>query len=207
MKNKFKNMKFRVENPKQSEKLQKKLFELGYEWKSNGKIVQNITACYIFTDKEGNMTYFNGGKEFFNTHPNKEVNTEKFIKTMKNKFKKGKKYVSRDGTIVVCTGNIDESIFKGVNIENGKYSEHWNKYVFKPYKKEPKKDFDLMKLTGSQVLFDDEKAKEAGFHGYNFMMVRSRDKFKHISFYLDDDYNWELKRDKNNMLCLIPTKK
>ena len=81
---------------------------------------------------------------------------------MKNKFKKGKKYVSGT-TIVVCTGNTDNSRFKGVDIENGEYCEDWFKSAFTPYEEETKKDFDLMKLTGSRVLFDDEKAKEAGF--------------------------------------------
>jgi hypothetical protein len=37
--------------------------------------------------------------------------------------------------------------------------------------------------------------------------VRDSDEFEKKAFWLDGDYNWEIKKDRKGLLCLIPTKK
>jgi hypothetical protein len=41
----------------------------------------------------------------------------------------------------------------------------------------------------------------------DFIEVRDNFEYKNKSFYLNDDFNWEIKKDSNDILCLIPTKK
>jgi vacuolar-type H+-ATPase subunit I/STV1 len=78
-------------------------------------------------------------------------------------------------------------------------------------KKEDEKYFDLEKLDiqqGVSNIFDKDKSKKAGFDDNSFIQFRDFGEYKNKAFYLDDDsYNWELKKDSENMLCLIPTKK
>lgn len=39
------------------------------------------------------------------------------------------------------------------------------------------------------------------------MSIRGGGEFREKSFYLSDFYNWEIKKDSLDILCLIPTKK
>ena len=39
------------------------------------------------------------------------------------------------------------------------------------------------------------------------LAIRESGEYKNKSFYLSDDYNWEVKVDVHGALCLIPTKK
>src|SRR5690554_642297 len=47
-------MKFRVESPEHSEKIQKKLFKMGYKWHV-GPILQFLDAPFLFADEEGGL--------------------------------------------------------------------------------------------------------------------------------------------------------
>ncbi len=38
-------------------------------------------------------------------------------------------------------------------------------------------------------------------------MKCSQEQFKNKAFWLNDIFNWEIKRDNSNTLCLIPTPK
>jgi hypothetical protein len=39
------------------------------------------------------------------------------------------------------------------------------------------------------------------------VQVRSGGEYEGISFFLSEDFNWEIKRDYKNVLCLIPSRK
>lgn len=45
----MKQMKIRINSPEHSEQVQKALFELGYEWQSDGQQVRNTLDLYLFT--------------------------------------------------------------------------------------------------------------------------------------------------------------
>src|SRR5690554_41293 len=49
-------MKFRVESPEHSEKIQKKLFEMGYKW-WDGPILQFLNAPFLFADEGGRLCW------------------------------------------------------------------------------------------------------------------------------------------------------
>ena len=50
----LKAMKFRVESPEHSEKIQKRLFKMGYKWYV-GPILQFLDAPFLFADEEGGL--------------------------------------------------------------------------------------------------------------------------------------------------------
>ena len=50
----LKAMKFRVESPEHSEKIQKKLFKMGYKWYC-GPILQFLDAPFLFADEGGGL--------------------------------------------------------------------------------------------------------------------------------------------------------
>lgn len=67
---------------------------------------------------------------------------------------------------------------------------------------------ELYKLS-KQPLFNHVLTKRAGFRTDRFMQIRSVGEYTNKAFYLDiyTNINWEIKRDRINDLCLIPTKK
>lgn len=70
------------------------------------------------------------------------------------------------------------------------------------------KYFDLYKLTGSQILFDEKNSMNAGFDSHLFMQVRGlNSEYQGKAFFLSPVYDWVLKKDSKGYLCLIPTKK
>jgi len=75
---------------------------------------------------------------------------------------------------------------------------------------ENEKPIDLRKLTidGRCRIFTQEQAQAAGVR-HNLICVRSfeHSDLRYISFFLCEEYNWELKRDNGGDLCLIPTRK
>ncbi len=73
----FKNMKFRVSSPEQSEALQMKLFEMGYSWVASGINIKYTDAEAIFTEDTGSLTHDN--LFVFKASPYTEMNTEEFI--------------------------------------------------------------------------------------------------------------------------------
>jgi hypothetical protein len=66
----FENLKFEINNPEHSERIQKCLFALGYSW-SGGfhKIIQHKDARYLFTYSDGLIFYSNS---LTYDHPNKK---------------------------------------------------------------------------------------------------------------------------------------
>jgi hypothetical protein len=66
----FENLKFEINNPEHSERIQKCLFELGYSWSSGyHKIIQHKDARYLFTYSDGLIFYSNS---LTYDHPNKK---------------------------------------------------------------------------------------------------------------------------------------
>lgn len=41
----------------------------------------------------------------------------------------------------------------------------------------------------------------------DLLRLKTLDEYAFKGFYLNDDFNWEIKRDSKNVLCLIPTRK
>lgn len=68
----MKNLKFKVYSPDHSEAIQKRLFELGYRWGSDGCIVSCTDRFFLYADSEGYITHCNDDYEF-EIHKNKEV--------------------------------------------------------------------------------------------------------------------------------------
>ena len=87
----FKAMKFRVESPEHSEKLQKKLFEMGYKW-WDGPILLNLHTPYLLFASEdsklgwmNDLEYFESGKmKKFQEMQLVEVTTYDFVPVPKN---------------------------------------------------------------------------------------------------------------------------
>ena len=76
--------------------------------------------------------------------------------------------------------------------------------------KEAAKYFNIGALKdykSSYRFISDEKAKEMGFRNGDFLQIRGSVEYKDKAFYLDNIYNWELIKDTNGQLCLLPTKK
>jgi hypothetical protein len=79
---------------------------------------------------------------------------------------------------------------------------------------EDDKYFDLFKLwsdiksgVGHSYIFTDASAIEAGFNGAFLMEIRYNGNYAGKAFYLANSYNWEIRLDDMEKLCLIPTKK
>jgi seryl-tRNA synthetase len=68
-----------------------------------------------------------------------------------------------------------------------------------------KKYFDLSKLP--KFPFTETDAQKAGFGDEGFFQVRGYGENKNKAFYLANTCDWELTRDSNKALCLIPTRK
>ena len=66
------NLKFRVHSPEHSEAIQKRLFELGYEWCVCGKTV-NHTEAPLLTCYENGSIYKNSSYDGYDARPNKEA--------------------------------------------------------------------------------------------------------------------------------------
>lgn len=60
---------------------------------------------------------------------------------------------------------------------------------------------------GGTFLFSAGMSRAAGFLTCSFLQIRGSGEFKDKGFYLDNDYNWEIVKDKEGMMCLVPTKK
>ena len=66
------------------------------------------------------------------------------------------------------------------------------------------------KLTQEKKYFDlseirDSTLDHSGSNG--FICVRNTREYRNKAFYLNADLNWEIKKDSEGLLCLIPTKK
>lgn len=76
----FTAMKFRVESPEHSEKIQKKLFEMGYAW--NGGIsglLDRAGALYARTNGTIGYDVFDLDEEFFNCWEGREYTLKEII--------------------------------------------------------------------------------------------------------------------------------
>jgi hypothetical protein len=75
---------------------------------------------------------------------------------------------------------------------------------------EENKYFNLSHLTerrDTNRIFTDEQAEKCGFSDAAFFQVRGTGEYKGKGFYLDNDYNWEIVKDSDDILVLVPTKK
>lgn len=56
-----------------SEAIQEKLFEIGYRWESNGKIVSNLDAPFLFIDNDTDYIGYDYYMNYFLKNPYKEI--------------------------------------------------------------------------------------------------------------------------------------
>jgi hypothetical protein len=88
----FKAMKFRVESPEHSEKIQKKLFEMGYKWYGEDDTALDFQSePFLFTEPDdGTIGWASSADEgFFIKDPNQEmqlveITTYDFVPVPKN---------------------------------------------------------------------------------------------------------------------------
>jgi hypothetical protein len=69
----MKDLKFRVKSPQHSTAIQKRLFELGYEWEAQGKVVRRDEEPFLFTYEDWAITFSNNGDEYFVRHIHTEA--------------------------------------------------------------------------------------------------------------------------------------
>lgn len=71
----FKAMKFRVESPEHSEKIQKKLFEMGYGWAQGARnSVQHTNHPFLYGNENGQIKYDKTGDlDYFMAYPHQEM--------------------------------------------------------------------------------------------------------------------------------------
>jgi hypothetical protein len=70
--------------------------------------------------------------------------------------------------------------------------------------------YDLTPLTfkvSDYYIFSREQSIEAGFRNEEFMQVRRNGTYAYKSFFLSSEYNWELLKDEEGALVLLPTMK
>ena len=69
---KFRAMKFRVNNPAHSERVQRILFDMGYEWMIGGKDINHADRPYLYAEWDGDI--LSGSSESdFREDPNTEI--------------------------------------------------------------------------------------------------------------------------------------
>ena len=71
--------------------------------------------------------------------------------------------------------------------------------IVSKYLKQDDGSVDLTKITVGQV-------NSIWLDGESIIEVRNRGEYKDKSFWLNDIFNWEIKKDSKGLLCLIPTK-
>ena len=92
----FKAMKFRVESPEHSEKIQKKLFEMGYKWYGKDDTASDFQSePFLFAEPDGTIGWASSDPEgFFIKDPNEEmqlveITTYDFVPVPKSTPEKG----------------------------------------------------------------------------------------------------------------------
>jgi hypothetical protein len=74
---KFKDMKFKVNNPEHSEQIQECLFRLGYLWAGDSsRRVQILDSTHLYAEADGIILHSNGDDLFFSNDENKETTLE-----------------------------------------------------------------------------------------------------------------------------------
>ena len=64
------NMKFRIQTPEQSYRVQMVLLNMGYSWLSGDRMIKNTETRFLFA---GNHITCDDHEEHFRKHPNKEI--------------------------------------------------------------------------------------------------------------------------------------
>jgi hypothetical protein len=72
----MKDLKFRVKNPQHSEAIQKRLFELGCEWRKHGSVLRKTDRPALFAYRDGAITFLDSIGPYFNEHLNTEANLD-----------------------------------------------------------------------------------------------------------------------------------
>jgi len=70
--------KIRISSPEESEKVQKKLFELGYEWGVEGTTIQHTDSKYLFTNYDY-ITHTVSDENFFIQHSYTELSVSELL--------------------------------------------------------------------------------------------------------------------------------
>lgn len=65
-------------------------------------------------------------------------------------------------------------------------------------------EINLFKKTG---IYDLEPYMTDGGHSYSLISIRSFGEYENKAFYLNNDFEWSIKKDNHNELCLIPKHK
>ncbi len=218
---------FKIEvTPEQSKAVQKALFKVGKRWVDGNKKIQLTDSRYLFTYIK-DITRSNRCEEFKN-HKNPEITftdyfTEKQTKSdllkrievLEKDLKRRKTVVISGAECIVPIKDPTEDLKK--MFEAMRSAKEMAEILKKlTHKDEPKPDpapeniyFDLSKLaiSGFSEIIDSVKSKQAGFETQP-IEIRNGGLYKNKAFYLDDyKIDWELKKDDQNHLCLIPTKK
>jgi len=99
-------------------------------------------------------------------------------------------------------------ISKDVILEAGRLCPTVRDYLQKevPEAFEDDKYFNLSFLNIGGGIFKRDLLEKCGLDSYT-IQIRDSGEYKNKAFYLDNDYNWEVKKDNENILCLILTRK
>lgn len=74
------NCKVRISDEKENILVQKKLFELGYDWwKGNNKALQNLSAKYLFIDENRTISFMSSDDPYFIRHEYIEVSVKDIL--------------------------------------------------------------------------------------------------------------------------------
>lgn len=69
------------------------------------------------------------------------------------------------------------------------------------------KELEEIDLSRPSTFDNLELFKPNGNSKYSLLAIRSFSEYKNKAFYLNSNFNWEIKEDNSGSLCLIPTKK
>lgn len=177
-------------NPAQSEIVQRELLERGYEWTSGRKLITNTGEPFFYFD-EGCMSFGNMTRNF-NEDTSPEITFEEFV----TKYLTNKK--AMENTLVIRKDKVLEAASK-CSTAKAVFT------VLFPEVFEENKYFDLSKFT--RFPFSQEASQSAGFTTNSFFQVRAEGPYAEKGFYLSNQYNWELVKEADDTLCLVPTKK
>ena len=99
---KIRETKIIVHNIQESEKVQKKLFELGCKWIGRGKEYTNLEDRYLYIDKDLRILSSEDNKKYFDESKYTELYSEDLLNLKKPKF---------SGFELKCTAEMRKDMF------------------------------------------------------------------------------------------------
>jgi len=103
------------------------------------------------------------------------------------------------------SGNLTFEQFKLLYMTESKELKITPDKVLSAAKKCPQAEAVLKEMFPE--VFEEDKSVDVSKLGKSILDVRNGFEYMSKAFWLDDSYSWEIKRDSNNMLVLIPAKK